>query len=37
MAIQFRRSALRAGIAALFASAFSAQAADIPQVKINCE
>ncbi len=35
MAIQFRRSALRAGIAALFASAFSAQAADIPQVKIT--
>ena len=35
MAIQFRRSALCAGIAALFASAFAAQAADIPQVKVT--
>ena len=32
MAIQFRRSALCAGIAALFVS-FTAQAADIPQKK----
>lgn len=35
MAIQFRRSALCAGIAALFVSAFAAQAADIPQVKVT--
>ncbi len=35
MAIQFRRSALCAGIAALFASAFTAQAAEIPQVKVT--
>lgn len=35
MAIQFRRSALCAGIAALFASAFSAWGADVPQVKVT--
>ncbi len=35
MAIQFRRSALCAGIAALLVSAFAAQAADIPQVKVT--
>lgn len=35
MAIQFRRSALQVGVAALFASAFAAQAADIPQVKVT--
>ncbi|VFS19771.1 peptidase M75, Imelysin [Enterobacter cancerogenus] len=35
MAIQFRRSALQVGMAALFASALSAQAADIPQVKVT--
>ena len=35
MAIQFRRSALQAGVAALIASAFAAQAADIPQVKVT--
>lgn len=35
MAIQFRRSALCAGLAALFASAFSAWGADVPQVKVS--
>jgi len=35
MAIQFRRSALQAGVAALIASAFAAQAADVPQVKVT--
>ncbi|ADO49008.1 iron uptake system protein EfeO [[Enterobacter] lignolyticus] len=35
MTINFRRSALQLGIAALFSSAFCAQAADIPQVKIT--
>ena len=35
MAIQFRRSALCAGIAALFASSFSAWGADVPQVKVT--
>ena len=35
MAIQFRRSALQVGVAALFAYAFSAQAADVPQVKVT--
>lgn len=35
MTFNFRRSALQLGIAALFASAFSAQAADIPQVKVT--
>ncbi|MEP8986101.1 iron uptake system protein EfeO [Enterobacter cloacae] len=35
MAIQFRRSALQVGVAALVASAFAAQAADIPQVKVT--
>jgi len=35
MTINFRRSALQLGIAALFSSAFAAQAADIPQVKIT--
>jgi iron uptake system component EfeO len=35
MAIHFRRSALQAGIAALIACAFGAQAADIPQVKVT--
>ena len=35
MTFNFRRSALQLGIAALFASAFNAQAADIPQVKVT--
>jgi iron uptake system component EfeO len=35
MAIQFRRTALQAGVAALFAYAFSAGAADVPQVKVT--
>ncbi|MGU3412125.1 iron uptake system protein EfeO [Enterobacteriaceae bacterium C23F] len=35
MTINFRRSALQLGIAALFSSAFAAQAADIPQVKVT--
>ena len=35
MTINFRRSALQLGIAALFTSAFAAQAADIPQVKVT--
>ena len=35
MAIQFRRTALQAGIAALLSSAFYVQAADIPQVKVT--
>ncbi|ALR76314.1 iron uptake system protein EfeO [[Enterobacter] lignolyticus] len=35
MTINFRRSALQLGIAALFSSAFCVQAADIPQVKIT--
>ncbi|MBB1199784.1 iron uptake system protein EfeO [Enterobacteriaceae bacterium 89] len=35
MTINFRRSALQLGIAALFSSAFYAQAADIPQVKVT--
>ncbi len=35
MAIHFRRSALQAGVAALIASAFAAQAADVPQVKVT--
>jgi len=35
MAIQFRRTTLQAGIAALLSSAFYVQAADIPQVKVT--
>lgn len=35
MAFHFRRSALQAGIAALLSYAFTAQAADIPQVKVT--
>jgi iron uptake system component EfeO len=35
MTINFRRSALQLGIAALFSSAFAAQAADVPQVKVT--
>ncbi|MGK9175957.1 iron uptake system protein EfeO [Yokenella regensburgei] len=35
MAIHFRRSALQVSVAALIACAFSAQAADIPQVKVT--
>ncbi|KFC09237.1 ferrous iron transport periplasmic protein [Trabulsiella guamensis ATCC 49490] len=35
MTTNFRRSALQVGIAALFASVFAAQAADIPQVKVT--
>ncbi|WP_374255677.1 iron uptake system protein EfeO [Yokenella regensburgei] len=35
MTINFRRSALQLGIAALFTSAFATQAADIPQVKVT--
>ncbi len=35
MATHFRRSALQVGIAALLACAFSAQAADVPQVKVT--
>ncbi|MEX9253009.1 iron uptake system protein EfeO [Pseudenterobacter timonensis] len=35
MATQFRRSALQLGVAALFAAAFSAEAADIPQVNVT--
>ncbi|MDX6042743.1 iron uptake system protein EfeO [Scandinavium lactucae] len=35
MTINFRRSALQLGMAALFSSAFAAQAADIPQVKVT--
>lgn len=35
MTINFRRNALQLGIAALFASAFTAHAADIPQVKVT--
>ena len=35
MTKNFRRSALQTGIAALFSTAFMAQAADIPQVKVT--
>lgn len=35
MATQFRRSALQLGVAALFAAAFFAEAADIPQVNVT--
>ncbi|HEY2454100.1 MAG TPA: iron uptake system protein EfeO [Scandinavium sp.] len=35
MTINFRRSALQLGIAALLSSAYAAQAADIPQVKVT--
>lgn len=35
MAIQFRRTALQAGIATLLSCAFAAQAADVPQVKVT--
>ncbi|SFE79409.1 iron uptake system component EfeO [Phytobacter palmae] len=35
MAIHFRRSALQAGIATLLSCAFSAHAADVPQVKVT--
>ncbi|MFP2237724.1 iron uptake system protein EfeO [Pseudescherichia vulneris] len=35
MTINFRRSALQLGMAALFSSAFATQAADIPQVKVT--
>ncbi len=35
MMIHFRRNALRVTVAALLSSAFGAQAADIPQVKVT--
>ncbi|MGY5957540.1 iron uptake system protein EfeO [Kosakonia sp. BK9b] len=35
MVIHFRRSAIQVGIAALFACALGAQAADVPQVKVT--
>lgn len=35
MMIHFRRNALQLAVAALFSSAFYAQAADIPQVKVT--
>lgn len=35
MTNHFRRSALQLGMAALFASAFTAHAADIPQVNVT--
>lgn len=35
MTINFRRNALQLSVAALFSSAFMANAADIPQVKVT--